>query len=684
MSDENRSNAGNELKAERVFHQLVDSIPDYAIVILDPTGHVVSWNVGAKRLKGYEPTEIIGRDFSVFYTPEDIASGKPEHILETVRQNGHVEHEAWRVRKDGTRFWGNIVLSALKEPNGEIIGFAKVTRDLTVQKLADEELRRSEERFRLLVDSVTDYAIYMLDPEGHVTTWNSGAERMTGYRAEDVIGQHFSRFFTAEDARLGRPLAELAAAERTGRFEDEAVRVKRDGTQFWANVTLTPMRGGHGELIGFAKVIRDLTARRAAEETERRLLAEQVARSASQESEARLKEAVARADAANRLKDEFLATVSHELRTPLNAIVGWSSLLRARTDEPALSKGLASIHQNALAQSHLIEDILDVSRIITGKLRLHLTNADPVTVINEAMDVIRPSADAKHLHLQFSPPEEPIVVFADVDRLRQIAWNLLSNAVKFTDPGGEIVISVERAGSNLELVVRDNGRGIEANFLPHVFDRFRQEDSTTTRRFGGLGLGLAIVRHITELHGGEVAVESAGIGKGALFRVKLPIRPTIVEGADRVTPSEPVRSSTSARQAELSGLRVLIVDDDLDAREVLEDALSSAGSSVKTADSAARGLELVRSFRPNIILSDVGMPEQDGYAFMRHVRELGARQGGDVPSIALTGYTRHGDRTQAIAAGFTAHVAKPVVPEELLKLVASLALDARRQEASSE
>jgi PAS domain S-box-containing protein len=507
---------------------------------------------------------------------------------------------------------------------------------------------------------------------------------MTGYQAEEVIGQHFSRFFTADDARLGRPLAELAAAERTGRFVDEAVRVKRDGTQFWANVTLTPMRGAHGELIGFAKVIRDLTARRAAEETERRLLAEQVARSASQESEAQLKEAVARADAANRLKDEFLATVSHELRTPLNAIVGWSSLLRARTDEPALCKGLTSIHQNALAQSHLIEDILDVSRIITGKLRLHLTNADPVSVVNEALDVIRPSADAKHLHLQFSPPDEPIVVLADVDRLRQIAWNLLSNAVKFTDPGGNILVSIQRAGSDLELVVRDNGRGIEPNFLPHVFDRFRQEDSTTTRRFGGLGLGLAIVRHITELHGGEVAVESAGLGKGALFRVKLPIRPTVMEEVDRATPNDPLRIGAAARQSGLSGLRVLIVDDDLDAREVLEDALSSAGSSVKTADSAAKGLELVRSFRPNIILSDVGMPGQDGYEFMRHVRQLGARQGGDVPSIALTGYTRHGDRTQAIAAGFTAHVAKPVVPDELLDLVASLVFDARRQEASSE
>ena len=683
MSDESRLSGASALGAERVFHQLVDAIPDYAICMLDPGGHVATWNVGATSIEGYAPREAIGRHFSLFYTPEDIAAGEPARILDTVRQNGHVAHEGWSVRKDGTRFWSHVAVTAIRDPNGVLIGFARVTRDLTARRLAEEELRRSEERFMLLVDSVTDYAIYVLDPEGRVTTWNAGAERMTGYTGDEVIGQHFSRFFTAEDLRLGRPFAELASAERSGRFEDKAVRVKRDGTQFWANVTLTPMRGTHGELVGFAKVTRDLTARRAAEETQRRLLAEQVARTAAQENEARLKESATRADTANRLKDEFLATVSHELRTPLNVIVGWSSLLRARTDDPALVKGLASIHQNALAQSRLIEDILDVSRIITGKLHLHLTAADPVAIINEAIEVIRPSAEAKQLTLRFSPPEEPVVLFADADRLRQIAWNLLSNAVKFTETGGEIVISLTRAGANLELVVRDNGRGIEADFLPHVFERFRQEDSTTTRRFGGLGLGLAIVRHIAELHGGEVDVESAGMGRGALFRVSLPIRPVSSETGERESHPEPVSSGAVERHPVLVGLRVLIVDDDIDAREVLEETLSSAGSSVKTANSATKGLELVRSFRPNVILSDVGMPEQDGYAFMRHVRELGARHGGDVPSIALTGYARHGDRTLAIAAGFTAHVAKPVVLEELLKLVASLALDARREAASS-
>lgn len=684
MSDESRVVDENASGAEHLFHQLVDSIPDYAIFMLDLEGRVATWNLGAMRIKGYTREEIVGKHFAIFYTPEDRLAGKPARILETVRQEGHVEYEAWRVRKDGTRFWGNVVVTALKDEHGKQIGFVKVTRDLTARKMAEEELRRSEERFRLLVECVSDYAIYMLDPEGRVTTWNSGAERMTGYKANEVIGQPCSRFFLPEDERDGKPQAELERARKDGRFEDEAWRVRRDGTKFWANVVLTPMRDAHGTLVGFSKVLRDLSERRSVEEMERQLGLEQRARAALEESERQLKEAATRADTANRVKDEFLATVSHELRTPLNAIVGWSSLLRTRTDDPGLVKGLASIHQNAQAQSHLIEDILDVSRIITGQLRLNLSATNVHDIVCQAAEVVRPSAEAKQITLRFALPEEPVLLVADPDRMRQVLWNLLSNAVKFTAVGGEIVTTVERHEAELSLSVRDNGHGIDPEFLPHVFERFRQEDNTTTRRFGGLGLGLAIVRHIAELHGGQVDVESAGIGKGATFRVTLPMRPlthaTSPHQEDHRTARPPSRPRTRA----LRGLRVLIVDDDRDAREVLEQALLEAGSLVRTADSAARGLELVQSFRPQVIVSDVGMPDVDGYAFMRRVRELGARHGGDVPSIALTGYARHGDRTLAIAAGFTAHVAKPVIPDDLIELIESLAEDARRQEASSE
>jgi PAS domain S-box-containing protein len=683
MSDETGSPVAAAIGADHLFHQLVDSIPDYAICMLDPEGRVATWNLGAARLNGYVREEIVGKNFALFYTPEDRLAGKPTRMLETVRREGHVEDETWRVRKDGTRFWGNIVITALQE-GGRSIGFVQVTRDLTARKIAEEELRRSEERFRLLVECVTDYAIYMLDPDGYVVTWNLGAERMTGYKGSEVIGQPFSRFFLPDDARLGKPALELERARKDGRFEDEAWRVRRDGTRFWANVVLTPVRDAHGDLIGFAKVTRDLSERRFAEETERRLGAERAARAALEESESRLKDAVSRADAANRLKDEFLATVSHELRTPLNAIVGWSSLLRSRTEDPGLAKGLCSIHQNAQAQARLIEDILDVSRIITGKLHLNLSATDVMEVVHQAAEVVRPSADAKHITLRFVLPEEPVLLVADPDRLRQVVWNLLSNAVKFTDAGGEVITTVERRGVELLLSVRDTGHGIEPDFLPHVFERFRQADGTTTRRFGGLGLGLAIVRHIVELHGGRVEAQSEGAGHGALFRIMLPVRAVAIDSTPPASERHERRSSAPPRSGMLDGLRVLVVDDDRDAREVLEEALTSVGGLVRAADSAADGLELVRSFRPNVIISDVGMPDEDGYSFMRHVRELGARQGGDVPSVALTGYARNGDRTLAIAAGFTAHVAKPVVPDDLVELVANLAADARQAEASSE
>jgi len=684
MSDEAGAPVEAALGAEHLFHQLVDSIPDYAICMLDPEGRVATWNLGAMRLNGYTREEIVGKNLTIFYTPEDRLAGKPLRLLETVRRHGHVEDESWRVRKDGTRFWGNVVVNALKDERGRLIGFVKITRDLTARKRAEEELQRSEERFRLLVECVTDYAIYMLDPEGHVVTWNLGAERMTGYKASEVIGQPLSRFFLPDDARLGKPALELERARKDGRFEDEAWRVRRDGTKFWANVVLTPVRDSHGDLLGFAKVTRDLSERRFAEETERRLGAEQVARAALEESQTRLKDAVMRADTANRVKDEFLATVSHELRTPLNAIVGWSSLLLTRTEDPALAKGLGSIHQNAQAQARLIEDILDVSRIITGKLHLNLTATDVMEVVHEAADVVRPSADAKHIALRFVLPEEPVLLVADPDRLRQVVWNLLSNAVKFTDSGGEVVTTVERNGSELTLSVRDTGQGIEQDFLPHVFERFRQADGTTTRRFGGLGLGLAIVRHIVELHGGCVDVQSEGPGRGASFRILLPVRPVALDATPPESEQHERSSSSRRRPGVLDGLRLLVVDDDRDAREVLEEALTGAGCSVRAADSAAQGLEVVQSFRPHVIVSDVGMPNEDGYSFMRHVRELGARQGGDVPSIALTGYARQGDRTLAIAAGFTAHVAKPVVPDDIVELVANLAADARQKEASSE
>jgi len=389
---------------------------------------------------------------------------------------------------------------------------------------------------------------------------------------------------------------------------------------------------------------------------------------------ARAEEAARLAEEAGRIKDEFLATVSHELRTPLNAILGWASLLQKRGVDPSAAKGIDVIHRNAEAQGKIIEDILDASRIITGKLRLDLKAADLARIAHDAIEVVRPSADAKGIVIDFSPPEELCALSCDPDRLQQVVWNLLSNAVKFTDAGGSIVIRVGMNGSGLFLSVADTGRGIGPDFLPHVFERFRQADSSTTRRVGGLGLGLAIVRQIVELHGGEVNAISAGPGAGSTFTLTLPVRPAPADCSENDEPTlRRVLTSNDRLPTSLSGLRVLVVDDEGDARDLVGTLLREAGAVVETAASAAEGFERLREFRPNVLVSDVGMPDEDGHAFMRRIRALDPALGGSVPSIALTAYTRGEDRAKALAVGFTTHIGKPVNSDALLGAVSNLA-----------
>jgi PAS domain S-box-containing protein len=662
------------------WQRIIESIEDYAIFRLDAQGHVLTWTRGAQKIKGYQPHEIIGSHFSRFYPPQDIAAGKPEHELVVAGRDGRIEDEGWRLRKDGSRFWANVVITAVRGTDGQLQGFVKVTRDLTARVQTEESLRRSEERFRLLVEAVGDYAIYVLDPKGVVTTWNNGAEKLKGYRADEIIGKSFSVFFREEDVRAGKPARELEIAMSEGRFEEEGFRIRKDGTTFWANVVLTPIRDADGRHVGFAKVTRDLTTRVNAERTERELVREQAARAAAQAAETRIrdaaaaaKEAAQRAEEANRVKDEFLATVSHELRTPLNAIVGWSSLLRTRNADPALARGLDVIHRNAIAQSKIIEDILDVSRIITGKLRLDLKSADLAAVVRDSIEVILPSLTAKSISLSFLPPHEECLLTADPERLQQVVWNLLSNAVKFSDAGGRIVVTLERQDGKYALAIEDTGRGIDPVFLPFVFDRFKQADSSVTRRVGGLGLGLAIVRHLVELHGGEVHAASAGPGHGAKFTIVLPARTVQQLHSQEAVPEQADAAERAAAVTPaLNGLRVLVVDDEDDGRELARTVLTEAGAIVESAGSAAEGYALVLSFRPHVLVSDIGMPEADGYSLMQRIRALGPAAGG-LPSIAMTAFTRGQDKTKALAMGFTTHLSKPVHPDDLLAAVSNLA-----------
>ena len=384
----------------------------------------------------------------------------------------------------------------------------------------------------------------------------------------------------------------------------------------------------------------------------------------------RAERARADAEAANRIKDEFLATLSHELRTPLTSLLGWASVLReARRDENVLSQGLEAIDRNARVQAQLIDDLLDVSRIVSGKLNLDVRPLDVSSTIRTSINVVRPAAEAKNLTLDYVAQPGVGAISADSARLQQIIWNLLSNAVKFTPKGGKISVRLEQEGSNAKVTVRDTGQGIEAEFLPRVFDRFRQADSSTTRNFGGLGLGLAIVRHLVELHGGTISAESEGPGKGATFSATFPLLTdpsdafTLIQSAE--IPSYEVQS--------LGGLRVLLVDDEPEARQILSKVIARRGAEVRTCESASDALAAVMEWRPDVLMSDVAMPDEDGYSFIRKVRSLPQDKGGDTPAAALTAYARDEDRKRALAAGYQMHIAKPIGSSQLITMIARLA-----------
>jgi signal transduction histidine kinase/CheY-like chemotaxis protein len=392
-----------------------------------------------------------------------------------------------------------------------------------------------------------------------------------------------------------------------------------------------------------------------------------------------LRRALKQAEDANRLKDEFLATLSHELRTPLTSILGWARMLsNGQLDEATTARALETIERNAKAQSQLIEDILDVSRVITGKLRLEVQPVDLAAVIESSIDAVLPAAEAKGIRLQRVLDSGASMVSGDPTRLRQVIWNLLSNAIKFTPHGGRVQVKLERINSHVEIVVADDGQGINPDVLPFIFERFRQADSTTTRAHGGLGLGLAIVRHLVEMHGGTVEVESLGEGLGAAFCVKLPlaaVRPSKTRRAHEAERAHPTTSDGSPFKCppELDGLRLLVVDDEEDTRTLLKAVLERCGASVTTASSAGEALVALKQSRPHVLISDLGMPEEDGYSLIKRVRALSEEEGGQTPSAALTAYARMEDRMKVLRSGFQIHITKPVEPAELVAVVANLA-----------
>ena len=653
--------AGSEKVSEELA-LLVDSVFDYAIFVLSPEGEIGTWNAGAVRIMGYSEEEAVGTHFSRFYTPEDLASKKPDRELREAAAEGRIEDEGWRVRKDGSRFWANTVITALRGPDRKLRGFAKVTRDLTERREAEERLRRSEELFRLLVESVLDYAIFMLDVTGHIATWNRGAQRMKQYKPEEILGKHFSIFYPPEDVRDRKPERELATASADGSVEDEGWRIRKDGSRFWANVVITAVRDEKGTLRGFAKVTRDITARKEADETRRSLLQQREARLRAEEELHHAEMSYLAAQEANRAKDEFLMTLSHELRTPMTAILGWSRMLpMIKPGDPLFGEAVRAIGRSADLQAKLIDDVLDVSRIVSGKLRLSLATEDVAPVLHSAVDAVRPSAEARSINITTSLSPDLGTAAFDATRLQQIVWNLLSNAVKFTPKNGTVELSAKRTASHLQISVRDSGEGIDPQFLPHVFEAFRQAESPSTRVHGGLGLGLSIVRHLAEAHGGSVTAESEGRGKGACFTVTLPIRAVQLSN-DQWQEAEERRP---ARVSTLGGRHILVVDDDTESRELIASVLRFAGAEVSLVNSATAALDYLKDHRTDLVLTDIAMPEIDGYSLQQMLRERGDLAKTKI--VALTAFpatAMSGDEGQ-----FDSYLRKPIDPYELTRKV---------------
>ena len=657
-------------QGEQRFRLLVEGVKDYAIFMLDPQGHVLTWNAGAERFKGYKAAEIIGQHFSRFYPADALKAGLPAHELQVAAATGTFEDEGWRVRKDGTLFWANVVITALRDPAGALVGFAKVTRDLTQRRHHEESLRQSEERFRLLVEGVSDYAIFMLDVNGVVASWNAGAERIKGYAAHEIIGRHFSTFYPADARQSGWTEHELQVAAETGRFVDEGWRIRKDGTSFWAGVTITALRDRQGRLIGFAKLTRDLTGQKRAEALE-------VAGREREEILEAERSARIEAQRATRIKDEFLATLSHELRTPLSSILGWTQILKHKAEamKPAdLKRGIDVIDRNARAQVRLIDDLLDLNRIMAGKVRLDLKQVSLPDIVQNVIESAELGAKAKGIGIETRLDPDTPPLSADSGRLQQIVWNLLSNAIKFTASGGRIEVVLQRTGATAVLSVADNGVGIAESFLPRVFDRFAQSDASTTRRFGGLGLGLAISKQLVELHGGTIRASSAGEGKGATFFVELPLAAALANAEAAPTEAAPADPSRQQPQAlpRLDGMHILVIDDEADGRELLRRVLSDQAATVTAVASGEEALVELRRIRPDLIVSDIGMPEMDGYQLMRTLRAREAT-GERMPAVALTAFARAEDRKRALLAGYQAHLAKPFDVAELVLVVADLA-----------
>jgi PAS domain S-box-containing protein len=610
----------NPLGLTDPYAQLVNGVVDYAIFFLDREGHIVSWNQGAERLKGYKAAEIIGKHFSIFYPADALERRWPERELQAAAEIGRFEDEGWRLRKDGSRFWADVIISVVRDESGTLRGFSKITRDLTQRRAQEETLRQSEERFRLLVEGVKDYAIFMLDPEGRITSWNSGAERIKGYKAQEIIGRHFSTFYTQDALDKRWPEQELAMAREHGRFEDEGIRKRKDGTTFWANVVVTPLYDRNNALVGYAKVTRDLTDRKRVEALEK----------------------------AERQTNELLAMLAHELRNPLAPISNALQLLTRNPAADPTEEWVREVLQRQTGQmTRLVDDLLDVSRITRSAISLKKQAVDMRGVVRAAVDASTQWMQARRHALAVNLPEDPLVVSGDEARLTQVMQNLLHNSAKYTPDGGRVSISARREGAEVVVVVKDSGIGMDPELLQSAFELFKQGQQALNRPEGGLGVGLTLVQRLVRLHSGSVAARSGGTDQGSEFIVRLP-------AADAAAQTPPAKAG-AVRSAPR---RVLVIDDNEDAANALRLLLENDGHEVKVANDGVSGLALARHYNPDYLLLDIGLPRLSGYDIAASVRADPSLN--SVTIVAITGYGQLHDRSRTAAVGFDHHLTKPV------------------------
>ena len=632
-------------KSEAQYRLLFESNP-HAMWVYDlETLQFLAVNDAAVHHYGYSRPEFLAMTIQEVLPAEDVQA-RNQYLAfadPDLDQKGEVRHQ----KKDGTII--NVEITSHQLDFEGRLAALVLANDVTNRKVAEQALRDSEDRYRDLVDNSHEL-MCTHDLEGRILSVNPWAARVLGYSPEALVG---------------RNVREGLSPQYRDQFDEYLKAIKTKGSAKGLMQVRTAT--GQKRLWEYYNTLRTqgvetpIVRGMAHDVTERN-------RALAREKEARIE-----AEAANRVKDEFLSTLSHELRTPLASIVGWSGLLlRGELEPEKQQRAIETIFRSAKSQGRLINELLEVSRIITGKLRLDFDTCELQPVIEAAADSIRPTTAAKAVRLQVLLDADVGPVFGDRERLQQVVWNLLSNAVKFTPGGGFIKVALQAVNSYAELTVTDSGEGIKPDFLPHVFDRFRQADGSTTRSYGGLGLGLAIVRHLVELHGGQVRAESAGKGQGATFTVRIPM----MLSTDRRVKVEPIKAARPVVEPvgqSLDGLRVLIVDDELDARELVTTMLERCGAKVFAAASASEALEYLESWKPSVLIADIGMPGEDGYDLIRKVRCLSKERGGRIPALALTAYARTEDRVRALSAGYQVHLSKPVDRLELAAVVARLA-----------